>query len=557
MKIIFVALSSLMLMMVFSAEKIFSQTLTVSSSHVNFGNAYENAPDSLPLTIYNNMGRTIQVTGMKFYSTYGSPAFSANTNSFAIANGSSQVAWIKFFPRHNIFHNSELVIENDGLRGYVHVDLKGQGKYSMTYYDSTENLSEENLKNAIHYITGIGYDTLMYNPARDSMFMFLDNKAVNGQGASQNTLECIYTGREAVGYTSRTDCQNNFLFNTEHTWPQSLFSSAEPMKSDLHHLFPTDNTANNIRADNPFGMVTNPTWSVGGSSGTTTLFEPRDAQKGRAARALMYFVLRYQNYSNFFTPQESILRTWHHTFPPNQVERKRNDDIKRIQHNRNPFVDYPQLIERIYSISNFSVAPNIPSLDLTEDTIVYGFVQSGVSHIFHYVIVNNGTVDIHFSNISLSHPGVLSFQAGGSDTLILPGEALDIEINLFTANQNAIHDSLMFNTDVPGYTLVSIPIYANDPVINGIQQAGFNASLENTMVLFPNPVDEKIVLTATFGKISAVKMFDVLGNEINLEKYDDTPGNSITIDVARLSKGIYFLFIQSESGLIKKKFLKD
>ena len=242
-----------------------AQALSVSSAQLNFGTAFENAPDSLPLTIQNLMNRRVDVTGLRFYTTYGAPAFSSQSNVFSIAANSSTTIWIKFSPLHNIFHNSELIIQNDGLRGDVSVDLIGQGSYSNTYYSSTENQEEESLKSAIHTLTGVGYVALGYNTARDKMFMIIDNQAVNGQGASQNTLESIYTGQLAVGYTDRNDCQNRFNFNTEHTWPQSLFSSNDPMVSDLHHLFPTDDNSNGERGNNPFGVVSNPSWSVGGS----------------------------------------------------------------------------------------------------------------------------------------------------------------------------------------------------------------------------------------------------------------------------------------------------
>ena len=43
-----------------------SQGLTVSSAQLNFGVAYENAPDSLLLTIQNPTSRDISVTGIKF-----------------------------------------------------------------------------------------------------------------------------------------------------------------------------------------------------------------------------------------------------------------------------------------------------------------------------------------------------------------------------------------------------------------------------------------------------------------------------------------------------------
>ncbi len=554
MKIGFAGMCTLLLLTVFSSEELFSQTLTVSSSQLNFGNAYENAPDSLPLTIFNNMGHVVSVTGVKFYDTYGSPAFSVNTSWFSIADGSSQQVWVKFSPRHNIVHNSEMVIENTGLRGYVNVDLIGQGKYSNTYYNASENLSEENLKTALHTITGIGYDTLGYNIARDSMFMWLDNKRTNGQGATQNTLESIYTGALAVGYVSRSDCQTTFNFNTEHTFPQSFFSSLDPMVSDLHHLFPTDDASNNYRSNNPFGEVVSPTWSSGGSIGTTSLFEPRDIQKGATARAMLYFVMRYQNYNNFLTSQESVLRTWHQNFPPNQIEKKRNDDINLIQHNRNPFVDYPQFIERINSISNISVEPVAPSIDLTEDTIVYGFVQQSISSIFQYVVVNKGNTTVHLANFNLSDPAILTFESGGANVSLSPGEAHLIEVKLLTINSNPVHESLSFITDISGQPFVSIPIYANDSVVSGIHLIGGNFSSDGPDI-FPNPVSDKLFISSPISKIRSVKIIDMLGQEVRTEIVPVL--NDVTLDVSNFKDEVYFLFIETDGGILKRKFVKQ
>ena len=562
MKMSVVRLVSVVLYCLLMVDVANGQTLTVSTSQLNFGNVYENAADSLPLTVTNNLGHEVQVTAIKFYTTYGSPAFSTNASNFNLPGGSSQLIWIKFSPRHNISHNSEMVIYNDALRGTVRVDLVGQGKYSLPYYNATENLSEENLKTTIRTITGIGYDTLGYNLARDTMFMWMDNQRINGQGASQNTLECIYTGRLAVGYISRQDAQNTltYSFNTEHTFPQGFFPSApnnEPMRSDLHHIFPTDDDANNYRSNNPFGIVTNPTWSVGGSKGTTTLFEPRDQQKGRTARAMMYFVLRYQDYTNFFSGQESILRTWHHDFSPTQVERKRNNDIYSVQNNRNPFVDYPQFIERIFSIANFSIAPVTSLMDLTQDTIVYGYVQPSVAHVFHYVIVNHGNTAIYFSNISVSNSGLFSFLSGGNDTIIDPGEALGIDLRLFTSNQNSIHDSLMFQTDVTGFNRVKIPIYANDPVVNGIQQQQTDGFLEAGIQLYPNPTNDKLFLTSAFSKIEKIRIVDVLGKVVKQENKLISPMDTDEIDVSRLNAGIYFLLIQLQDRMVTKRIVKN
>jgi hypothetical protein len=520
------------LLTVFFAGRALCQTLTVSTGQLNFGNAYENAPDSLQITIYNNMGKAVDVTGIKFYGTYNVPAFSASSSNFMIPDGSSNTIWIKFSPVHNISHNSEMVIENNGLRGYVNVDLVGQGKYSNTYYNATENLSEESLKTSLHNIISANYISLLYSPARDAMFMVIDNQAVNGQGASQNTIESVYTGALAVGYIDRADCQTNFSFNTEHTFPQSYFGSAEPMKSDLHHLFPTDDGSNNERADNPFGVVTNPNWSSGGSKSNGSTFEPRDQQKGASARAMMYFVLRYANYSNFFTTQETILRTWHKNFFPTGIERTRNDDIYSMQNNRNPFVDYPQFIDRIHSISSFSSAPAVSSIDLPQDTIIFGYVAQSVNNIFHFVIVNNGNVNVQLSNFNLS-----------------------LDINFFTTVPDSIHGWLSFNTDVPGQNLVTIPIFANDLIFNSVHElAGENISL------FPVPAKDFVTISfpGNFNEDYKISICDVSGRIFySHEKHQG--GKTATVDVERFSPGMYFIKIENlNSGIsFYKKMMKS
>lgn len=63
-------------------------------------------------------------------------------------------------------------------------------------------------------------------------------------------------------------------------------------------------------------VVTSPTWSVGGSKSAGGVFEPRDEQKGNAARSIFYMAMRYQNYTGFLNGQEAILRTWNKQFPP-------------------------------------------------------------------------------------------------------------------------------------------------------------------------------------------------------------------------------------------------
>src|SRR6185436_6449622 len=101
-------------------------------------------------------------------------------------------------PRHNLNYADFLFIENRNLPEALKVYMYANCKYPDTYYNATQNLSHEPLKAALKTLLGTGTTDLGYNGARDKMYMEIDNQMVNGQGASQNTLECIYTGDLAV-----------------------------------------------------------------------------------------------------------------------------------------------------------------------------------------------------------------------------------------------------------------------------------------------------------------------------------------------------------------------
>lgn len=538
----------LMMIAIVVAVSSVAQTLTVSTPQLNFGTVDELNPDSLPLTVSNYMGKTVDVTNIRFYNFYGAPAFSASQNTFTLNDGSSQTIYIKFAPQHNIYHNSELVIENNGNRGAVTVDLLGQGHYSNIYYNSTENLSEQALKNQIGTLTGINYTALGYNVGRDSMFMILDNKKVNGQGAAVNTIECVYTGREAVGYVDRTDCQTSDNFNTEHTFPQGLFNSLEPMKSDLHHLFPTDDVANNTRASYPFGVVTNPSWSQGGSEfdNNTNIFEPRNEHKGETARAMLYFVLRYQNYSSFLNSQESILKQWNKTYLPTTVETTRNSKIYVWQHNRNPFVDYPQFADRITSFSSASTAASNYSFEKFNSTISYGIVAANWPNIYYFSIVNNGNQSISLSNFNVTNPSFLTITSGGANTTLNPGEAYTTAIQLFSTVQGVVNEQLTFTTNVSGQQTVTVPITANVVVI------GIDEQHSKSFNVYPSPFSDCFTVESKSNlNQSTVQILSADGKAV-LYKIDN---GRLCVVSDELQDGFYILSITDEQGVTYRQKL--
>jgi deoxyribonuclease-1 len=145
------------------------------------------------------------------------------------------------------------------------------------------------------------------------------------------------------------------ILNTEHTWPQSKFSTRftkDMQKSDLHHLFPTDSEMNNHRAALRFGYVVNikseqkcKQNKLGNNSKGELVFEVPDSQKGNTARAIFYFSTRYQ--MKMSPAEETDLRQWHKQDPVDEEEFRQNNQIHELQGNRNPFIDFADLSDRI------------------------------------------------------------------------------------------------------------------------------------------------------------------------------------------------------------------
>ncbi|MFM9949452.1 MAG: endonuclease [Saprospiraceae bacterium] len=145
-------------------------------------------------------------------------------------------------------------------------------------------------------------------------------------------------------------------YNCEHVVPQSWFNKSNPMRGDLHHLFACESNCNSFRSNIPyfdfadFDPQVNPAEVVRDECGKreSTRFEPQFNQ-GAVARATLYFLLRYPGNikSNYDKNRLEVLISWHKKFPVTDYERRRNWKIAQMQGNRNPLIDFPELVDRI------------------------------------------------------------------------------------------------------------------------------------------------------------------------------------------------------------------
>ncbi len=169
--------------------------------------------------------------------------------------------------------------------------------------------------------------------------------------------------------------------NREHSFPKSWFGGEiAPMFTDLTMLIPTDGYVNQRRSNNPYGVCAGGMTYVNEEMGvsmrgklgtstyngyTATVFEPDDEYKGDFARIYFYMVTCYKsevsqwpgsgqldyttnNYKAFSTWSMKLLMEWHRADPVSTKEIKRNEAVYRLQGNRNPFIDHPELAEHIW-----------------------------------------------------------------------------------------------------------------------------------------------------------------------------------------------------------------
>jgi endonuclease I len=528
-----------------------AQRVEPEKTLVDFGTVFENQPDSQEVWVYNRHVDTIALGNATGLGLYGQIPWQLRMPNSSIAPGDSVQVRLVFQPQHNVPYTLPLIIENDAHRGPIAMEIRATGRYSDPYYNSTNDLKEEALKTALTARLANGYRQQSYSAARDQMYMVIDNQRVNGRGATQNTTECMYSARVAAGYTNRSDVQVSFQFDTEHVWPQSFFNQNLPMRSDIHHLFPTWRTANSTRGSFPFGVVTGtPSWSVGGSKLGNSIFEPRDYAKGRTARAMMYFVLRYQNYNNFMNSQEAVLRSWHAAFPPDSIDRKRNDDIFAFQGNKNPFVDYPQFIDRITSLSSNSVEAPVVSLMLPEDSINYAEVQAGQPAVYTFVIVNDGNRDLELNQFTLDQPE-LSFVSGGNDTTISPGQFHLCKVSLNAMSQGSFSGQFSFSSNAsssPG----TIPVLAN---VTG--DVSNRPDLPEGLAVFPSPVREKLfVRWEGIHPEAQLEVLDTTGKLLIVNKISAYEEERV-LRLERLSPGNYVLVVKAGGKHWSRTFSKE
>lgn len=348
------------------------------------------------------------------------------------------------------------------------------------YYSTVTTQRNAALKTVL-YNKILGHTSVSYTPGVWNAYSTTDRQP-------NSKVWDIYSTRfdaaSPYEYTMSTDQCGTYgvegdCYNREHSFPQSWFNQASPMVTDLHHLFASDGKVNGMRSNYPFGNVSSATFTslYGGELGTGsnfgytgTVFEPIDEYKGDIARAQLYMAARYDNliaswqnngnandvlagnaYPAYDAWYISLLISWHNLDPVSDKERKRNDAVYAIQNNRNPFVDSPQFVQRIWG-GSLATEPTIGSTNLqvtniNNNSVKLNWVSGNGNRRIVLVRAGNAvnafptdTLHYSFNNSITSAP-----QIGAGNYLVYNGTGSTVTITNLQAGVNYHYAVVEYN----------------------------------------------------------------------------------------------------------------
>lgn len=251
------------------------------------------------------------------------------------------------------------------------------------YYAKAQGKSDSLLRQAlydtirggvrIHYGTqGYGYYDGIYYPGTWNYFPQTDFRA-------DGTVWDMYSDtKRYFPHDGGSACG----LEIEHCLPKSWWGwtnkdtgSSKRAYQDLFILNPADGSANGNKSNCPPGHVVkgdkfdNGSFRMDAAKSSQygwICFEPAEEYRGDFARTYFYVATAYADlpfgagnadYQRYLTDSTylvfkpwlvEVLLDWHRADPVSEKERRRAETVFSIQGNRNPYIDYPDLVEYIW-----------------------------------------------------------------------------------------------------------------------------------------------------------------------------------------------------------------
>ena len=279
------------------------------------------------------------------------------------------------------------------------------------YYQNAIGLSGENLRIALQNI--IADEEVVRKHTYGDIVEILKSADLDPKNSSNVWLMYKETTRSKIDYQG-AESSSTGKWNREHIYPQSRggfsggtssssdgFDIWEPTSktdiaaghSDGHHLRAEDGPENSSRNNKNYGGS-----EYNGFIGNS------GSWKGDVARAIFYMCTRYEGLSveNGFPAETGVgrigdlstLLNWHQQDPADDYEMNHNNVVYTWQLNRNPYIDYPELVRYIWGdLQGQPWQPTMSVVDVSTSAIKL-FPNPSTSY-FTVAGISNGEVAIY------------------------------------------------------------------------------------------------------------------------------------------------------------------
>ena len=362
------------------------QYATLNFESVSWYSADEPMEDALAFEV---LGKNL--SGDISLSLPSGSKFTVAPTSISAAGGEGSVSYSFMMPSpptYAITHKDTILVSASGTKVHklpVELTIKPKSSGASTfdldttrmaigsmpgnYYQYAQSTTDSTLKNHLGYIICCGKRYRYGSGSKKTWdaFWFTDRDT--------NTYQVLDMYSNNVRYFNPENPTGSVSgFDIEHMLPKSWWGGdVNPAYCDLYHLVPGDYSANRSKSNHAPGIPADSTFNngsfvtgSGAAYGLTRVFCPADEYKGDFARAYFYIVTCYgdslkweetgepgtamtnEGWQEFQPWLRDLLVAWHRMDPVSDKELNRAIEVNKIQGNRNPFIDYPELVEYIW-----------------------------------------------------------------------------------------------------------------------------------------------------------------------------------------------------------------
>lgn len=244
----------------------------------------------------------------------------------------------------------------------THYEVSDTASELASYYSTiTDSMSGSTLLSALQSLNSskkkkdVGYSSM--GTGTDGAFIYTDYD-LNSTATDSNGQKY---GTKVASFYTKTSTTS---WNREHTWPKS--HGGNLIDDDIHMTRPTITSENSDRGNSFY---------VEGKNSSSAGWDPYTAgyskeMRGECARIILYGVVANSSLSLVASDSHSTsnanpdnlmgnmhtLIKWHFDYSPNVYEMNRNNGGEYLQGNRNPFIDHPEYVAKIWSSFDSTVS---------------------------------------------------------------------------------------------------------------------------------------------------------------------------------------------------------